>query len=256
VDPWQHDVLEILTTLREGSVGGRQPGAVDGRPLLLPPAEVFSAFRSDFTEFDWEHLTPKLYAKRPKLLHSADPIERKKRKSFADLEVLLYETVLRHNEHPNIVKYHGCVVANGRVTALKLYRHSKTLYQRCSDTAKPLDVDSIISHVRTALQHLHTNMYVRDDVGNKSQVSYCHTDVNAHNIMVTEDGDREVAVLIAFDSCAQAGQPLGKSMRLDPVGKTSHAGIDWRGLEEVETELRKVFPCAGRTPSGPGVQAI
>jgi len=256
VQLWQHDVLEILTTLREGSVGGRQPGAVDGRPLLLPPAEVFPAFRSDFTEFDWERLTPKLYAKRPMLLFSADPIERKERKSYADLEVLFYETVLRHNEHPNIVKYHGSIVVNGRVTALVLDRHSKTLYQRCSDTATPLDVDSIISQVRAALKHLHTNMYVRDDVGNKTQVSYCHNDVHVHNIMVTEDGDREVAVLVDFDSCAQAGHPLGKSMILDPVGKTSHAGIDWRGLEEVETELRRVFPCAGRTPSDAGVQAV
>jgi len=85
------------------------------------------------------------------------------------------------------------------------------------------------------------------------EVPFCHNDVN---IMITKGGDCEVAVLIDFDSCVQAGQPLGKTTILDPGGRTSHVGIDWRGLQKVETELRRVFPRTGCTSSDEGVQAV
>jgi len=240
------DVLKILAALPKDPARGSQPGELGGPPLVLPSAEIFPVFQSRFTEFHDQDWTSRFFLKQPRLLHAADPVVRKEIKSYMELELLLFESVLRHNEHPNIVKYHGCKVMGGLVVGLVLDRLLTTLYYRCFDTATPLDVDAILAQVRAALEHLHTNLYVRDDGGNRVQVPYCHNDVSVHNIMVTKDGDREVAVLMDFDSCVRAGLPLGKSMIRDPVGRTSKVEIDWRGFEDVEKHLREAFPCAGK----------
>lgn len=232
----------ILAELPPAGVDGPPPGELGGPPVHLPPDEVFPVFRPEYVEFDRQQMCPRYYVKRPKLLRSADPVRRQELRSFAESEVLFFETVLRHNEHPNIVKYHGCWVVDGWVVGLVLERLPTSLYLRCLDTKTPLNVESVIGQVRAALEHLHTNLYVCDNGGNKVQVPYCHNDVNVHNIMLAEDGDRDVAVLIDFDACVRAGRPLGKTMVLDPVGRTSNVDIDWRGLEEVESALREVFP--------------
>jgi len=234
-----------------GELDGPQvsPGELNGPQVYFNPVEVFPAFRPGFTEFKPANITPELYIKRPQLLFSMDPVEREKRKSYAESEVLLFETVLQHNEHDNIVKYHGCIVVDGRVTGLVLEKLPEMLLMRCLDTTRPLNVDDIIAQVQSALDHLHTKLHVRDKDGDKDaamvHVPFCHNDINMQNIMITKNGDREVAKLVDFDSCVREGLPLGKGMMLNRSAAESCLRNDERGLQLVEEELRKAFPAVG-----------
>jgi len=248
------DMLRIVRELPRKLVNGRQPGELCGPPLRLNPAEVFPAFRADFIEFDRRLLNRRLYMTVPQLIYSIDPAVRQERKAAAELKVLFCGTVLRHKEHPNIVKYHGCIAVDGRVTGLVLDRIFlgeclKTLYWRCQEKTTPLDVDAIVGQVRRALNHLNTGLYVRDDNGVQVQVTNCHNDIHMHNIMLTKDGDREVAVLIEFYMCVPAGQEY----LVNGAFVKSSVDNDWSGLQKVEDELREAFPGSGRTPSAVGV---
>jgi len=250
VRPWVVNLLKVHEQHSMVSVDGPQPGELGGRPLYFHPAEVFPAFYADFTEFNPLQLNRKFYVKRPMLFYSVDPVARRTNKAYADAEVLFCETVLRHNEHPNIVKYHGCIVADGRVAGLvfdrlALSKYSMTLQRRCEEKGTPLNVDNIVGQVRAALNHLRTNLYVRDKEGDPIQVAYCHNDVHTRNIMVIKDGDREVAVLIGFDCCALAGAQFV----LNGIVKTSSVDNDWRRLKQVEDKLRTAFPCTDHAPS-------
>eukprot|EP00168_Porphyra_purpurea_P019413 TRINITY_DN7727_c0_g1_i1.p1 TRINITY_DN7727_c0_g1~~TRINITY_DN7727_c0_g1_i1.p1 ORF type:complete len:325 (-),score=111.14 TRINITY_DN7727_c0_g1_i1:103-1077(-) len=238
-------VMPHVDGSRPGELDGPQasPGELDGSQVYFNPVEVFPAFRSGFTMIERAHIASELYIKRPQLLFSMDSTERKERMSYAEPEVLFFETVLKHNTlHPNIVKYHGCIVANGRVTGLVLDKLPEMLAMRCLRKASPLNVDDIISQVKAALDHLHNKLHIPVDGGAMVPVSYCHNAVNTQNIMITKRGDREVAVLIDFDSCVLEGLPLGKGMLLNRSAKTSCKDNDVLGLQMVENELRAAFP--------------
>lgn len=187
-------IEKILAELPSERVASPPPRDLGGPSLHFPPEEVFPAFQADFIEFEREQISPRYFVKRPKLLRSADPVERKELKCYAESEVLFFETLLPHDEHPHIVKCRGCWVINGWVAGLVLERLPTSQYLECSDTETPLDVESVIGQVRAALEHLHTNLYVCDSDGNKVQVPYCHKDVNVHSIMLTKDGERDVGL--------------------------------------------------------------
>jgi serine/threonine protein kinase len=110
-------------------------------------------------------------------------------------ETLIMEQISQ-SPHPNIIKYHGCRVRRGRITAIVLERLDCTLTQYISTPAfQGLDKARFIEALESAVDYLHS-------------LGLAHNDINPYNIMV-RDG---MPVLIDFGSC----QPFG--MRLQSLG--------------------------------------
>jgi serine/threonine protein kinase len=117
-------------------------------------------------------------------------------------EVLVMEKISK-TPHPYVVRYHGCTVHRGRITALAMERLGKTLhhYAHCrgecdhSTTFEQIDKQAFLAGVESAVKFLHS-------------LGLAHNDINPRNIMVRETSDGDGActpVLIDFDSCAPFG---------------------------------------------------
>ena len=108
-------------------------------------------------------------------------------------EILLHEAhmceILRRHPHPNIASYLGCIRDEGLVTGLCFVRYKETLFERLSDSNRPLNLRPSLEGVKNGLDHLH-------DLGLN------HNDVNPANIMLD---DEDVPVIIDFDSCQREG---------------------------------------------------
>lgn len=109
-------------------------------------------------------------------------------------EAEIYE-VLRQHPHPNIARYHGCVVGeNDRFRGICLQRYSATLRQRVE--RKPAlsepEMRRLMQGIRDGVAHLHL-------------LGLVHNDLNPSNVMV-EDG---TAIIIDFDLCRRQGDPMG-----------------------------------------------
>ncbi|KAK1768689.1 kinase-like domain-containing protein [Phialemonium atrogriseum] len=139
--------------------------------------------------------SPCVYIKRPGL----NNYETLKESNLIP-KALLDETVIMEqiskSPHPNIIKYHGCRVRRGRITAILLEKLDSTLKQYASTPDfQRLDKASFFEALKSAVDFLHS-------------LGLAHNDINPDNIMV-KDG---TAVLIDFGSC----QPFGK--RLQSLG--------------------------------------
>ena len=107
-------------------------------------------------------------------------------------EALITEQISK-TRHPNIVKYYGCRVRRGRITAIVLERLDQTLTQYADTPAfEQLDKAKFFAALESAIDYLHS-------------LGLAHNDINPGNIMV-KDG---LPILIDFGSC----QPYGKNLR-------------------------------------------
>lgn len=78
---------------------------------------------------------------------------------------------LKKHPHPNIANYYGCVVQGSHITGICLERYVEDVYERVwLRKACNVDVDSVISQIRSALVHIHG-------------LGLCHNDVSPQNIM-------------------------------------------------------------------------
>ncbi|KAI1172336.1 kinase-like domain-containing protein [Nemania sp. FL0916] len=131
------------------------------------------------------------FIKRPGL----DCYESMKESEYVPRSVLDETTIMEQlskTPHPNIIKYYGCRVKRGRITALVLELLDQTLTQFKSDgKLSSLDKEKFMDSLQSAVNHLHS-------------LGLAHNDINPDNIMV-KDG---MPVLIDFGSCARAGQRL------------------------------------------------
>ena len=91
--------------------------------------------------------------------------------------------------HPNIVRYHGCIIRDGRVTGIVLDRLPATLSQRVGTNPQDFDIKSCMEKLTNAVEYLHS-------------LGRAHNDINPHNIMVT---DHDEPVLIDLESCLPLG---------------------------------------------------
>jgi serine/threonine protein kinase len=115
-------------------------------------------------------------------------------KSVLD-ETLIMEQISK-TPHPYIVKYHGCRVRRGRITAIVLEQLDCTLSQYVSTPGfEGLDKARFLEALESAVDYLHS-------------LGVAHNDISPDNIMV-RDG---MPVLIDFGSCALYG------MRLQSLG--------------------------------------
>lgn len=112
-------------------------------------------------------------------------------------EVHALQLVSRHPPHPNIVKYHGCRVRRGFITAIVLERvEGETLWKYALDGGK-VDKAPFMAALRSAIVYLH------------SVVGVAHNDLNPSNIMVGKD---RMPVLIDFGSARPLGCKMGFSV--------------------------------------------
>ncbi|KAK2471859.1 hypothetical protein H9L39_16542 [Fusarium oxysporum f. sp. albedinis] len=173
------------------------------------------------------------YVKKPKLEDYLDP----ELEARMTLEIEVWE-LIRRRPHEGLAVYHGCVVADGRVSGLCFERYEQTLMQRVNPKAlsKPdftrsdrslvqNDIKQCLQTIREALEHLHS-------------IGFSHNDLNPSNIMMGKDNR---AVIIDMDSSCRIGESLEKKKRtygwLDEHVNYSTFDNDLKALDEVETWL-------------------
>jgi hypothetical protein len=79
------------------------------------------------------------YIKRPKFLCLDDAEETKMLPKMLAEEAAVLESLKQH-PHRNLVKYHGCVGARGRIVGLAVEKHEVILQYRFEDDPRDLDV--------------------------------------------------------------------------------------------------------------------
>ncbi|KAI1745453.1 kinase-like domain-containing protein [Xylaria scruposa] len=167
---------ECRALLKRVDDGEIYPHVPTDLPLTIAPAELNGS---------------NAFIKRPGLVC----YESMKGTDYVPKSVLDETTIMEKiskRPHPNIVKYHGCRVNRGRITALVLELLDQTLTQFKPDgKLQSLDRDKFVEALQSAVDYLHS-------------LGLAHNDINPDNIMV-KDG---MPVLIDFGSCAPVGQRL------------------------------------------------
>jgi len=106
-------------------------------------------------------------------------------------ETLIMEALLR-NSHHNIIRYRGCRLRRGRITAIVLDQHDQTLSQ-LAETPEFSDFNKaeLYKGVESAVDHIHS-------------MGLAHHDINPDNIMFRN----KTPILIDFGSCQPFGEVL------------------------------------------------
>lgn len=113
------------------------------------------------------------------------------------LEVKMMQ-VIKRTPHQNIVKFHGCVVEDGRIVGLCLQKCPENLKDRLGKK-KIVDSKRVLKELNSAVSHLHS-------------LGYSHNDIHPGNIMFGENGG---VVLSDFDYAGIIGVKLGHKTRND-----------------------------------------
>lgn len=116
--------------------------------------------------------------------------------------------ILKRHSHPNIARYLGCRVVNGRIMGICFANYQDNLMQRVNPS----------SHMKRTFQYNSQTLKNRDDIldGVERGIKHLHSlrlihnDINPTNIMF--DGD--TPIITDFDSCRPAGTSL------EMVGRT------------------------------------
>ncbi|KAG4416729.1 hypothetical protein IFR04_010131 [Cadophora malorum] len=129
------------------------------------------------------------WIKRPSLLCCEDV------KAFGQIPKLLQTEIaameiLSANPHPNIAKYHGCIVKCGRVVGIVLDKYATTLEDRVLESSRPFDKILCLDQVKSAIDHIHS-------------LGLAHNDINPNNIMLD---DTDTAFLIDIGCCCPVGE--------------------------------------------------
>lgn len=131
--------------------------------------------------------------------------------------------LLRQNRHPNIVRYHGCLIRRDRIVGIVFDRHWKTLSERI-EHGRDFDADVCMSSITSAVQHLHS-------------LGLAHNDLNPSNIMVDES---DTSFVIDYGSCQPFGNDLitaGSRGWIDEEFITSAQKHDEVALTKIRTWL-------------------
>ncbi|KAK1037251.1 hypothetical protein LTR74_018824, partial [Friedmanniomyces endolithicus] len=151
-------------------------------PIALPSLTVFRPCEAHKNN---------IYIKRPQLASCDD----------ADVAALLPRLMsdeatvlecLKKRPHPNLIKYHGCTLKDGRVTGLALEKHDVLLLYRYEDRPLPFNTAACMDEIRAGVRHLHS-------------LGLAHNDLNPMNILLDQD---DHPVIIDFGSCKKFGEHL------------------------------------------------
>lgn len=157
--------------------------------IPIPPLHIWPPFPKEFTQAP-DPIPQSYYIKKPSLINYGDSGE-----PFSVRQLLANEAevceILRTSPHPNVAKYYGCIVHDGRITGLCFARYGSNLLETVKST-RPVDVDRWVNQISQGISHLHS-------------LGLVHCDINPKNVVL--DGD--TLVIIDFDSCRKEGERLG-----------------------------------------------
>lgn len=145
--------------------------------------------------------------------------------------------VIRRNPHPNIVRYHGCVVKRRRIIGMVLDRYAVTLHERVEEgDYGPFDTEAYMAAIESGVEHLHS-------------FNLAHNDLNPKNIMLD---DYDAPIIIDLGSCRPVGQELltaGTPGWMDAdYDLTSNQSNDQSALRMIRTWLRDHEATMSRLP--------
>ncbi len=208
--------------------------------IKIPPSACCPLFRSIFKAGP-DPLPDDYYIKRPALIsydricNSTNPYQ------ISDsvlAEVQICETLKQH-PHPNIARYLGCQVREGRIIGICFAQYQKNLMEKvnpksymkrsfhCSDWTLE-DIDACLDGIEKGVRHLHS-------------LGLVHNDINPANIMFEKDG---TPVIIDFGSCRAIGQNLegvGRTYEwYDDSVQQSVPTNDWDAIHEIREWLSDV----------------
>lgn len=164
------------------------------------------------------------YLKRPSLLYYDDAPDRPDygRQILSEVEAC---EVFRSRPHPNIARYLGCVVKDGRIRGLCFVRYPLTLSQMLKDGTH-LQSSICLRGIEAGVRHMHN-------------LGFVHNDLNPSNIMM--DGDNPI--IIDFDSCKRTGDNLGSKTGTFGwalvEGESAQQENDLHSLCEIQAALTK-----------------
>ncbi|KAI0550630.1 kinase-like domain-containing protein [Xylaria curta] len=159
--------------------------------VRIPPEHIWPLADPKFTQAP-EPLPATCYHKRPNLLAYQGAEDDHDFLPTTILNEAEACELLRKHPHPNIARYLGCVVRDGRIKGLGFEKYPITLDKILED-GTPFDKDQCMRGIEAGVQHMH-------DLG------LVHNDLNPANIMI--DGGNPV--IIDFDSCKPEGEELMK----------------------------------------------
>ncbi|KAJ0162185.1 hypothetical protein CTA2_4967 [Colletotrichum tanaceti] len=178
--------------------------------LLIPATAYSPLFVPTFTRAP-DPLPSNTYVKKPSLISydriHGGPLEN----SIADdvlAEVRVCE-LLRQNPHPNIARYLGCQVLDGRIVGICFAKYEKTLMEAVNP---PGFMKRMSSATRQGVSNHHGRQLdgIEDGLKHLHSLKLVHNDLNPSNIMM----DGRTWVIIDFGSCRYEGESL------DGVGRT------------------------------------
>ncbi|RMZ73496.1 kinase-like domain [Pyrenophora seminiperda CCB06] len=155
---------------------------------LLPDDDVYPKAPWNITTFTLP-INDKLFSKGPKLHEAFVGTGLLPKLILQEVKIL---ELLRNNPHPNIIRYHGCLIKRGRIVGMVLDRYPMTLEQRLKDGTRHLDVETCMRKVTSAVDHIHA-------------LELAHNDLTPMNIMVD---DHDTPFIIDFGSCERSGYKL------------------------------------------------
>ncbi|KAI1139119.1 kinase-like protein [Hypoxylon sp. FL0543] len=111
-------------------------------------------------------------------------------------EAAALQHISHYEQHPNLVKFHGCRVRRGRITGLMMdrYKYDLNEFMRWRNT---VDKERFLYCLESAIRRLHS-------------LGLAHNDINPRNIMVNEASGEPV--LVDFGSCHKIGDKLTASL--------------------------------------------
>src|SRR5579862_4452345 len=156
----------------------------------IPASRIWPPFPKSFTRAP-KPLPHDCYVKRPSLLYYGDT------KASTELSRLLFNEaevceILMGSPHPNIARYLGCIVEDGRITGLCFVKYGMSLLERATKSSPSIAIDLCLQGIRAGMEHLHG-------------LGLIHCDLNPTNILMTGD----TPVIVDFDSCRREGETLG-----------------------------------------------
>lgn len=211
-------------------IGNSKPDLDEVVDISEIPHEIFPAYEHQlFGEIIKQPDSKIDYLKRPNLslYNEAESMSNYTEKiaAFMRAEASVFKA-LRTSPHDNLIMSRGCLVSDGRVTALCLPKLKITLRDRVQSLGQYVDTAKYIPTLRASIAHLHN-------------LGFAHNDVNPLNVMF--DADDKI-MLIDFDAALPLGEELikfGTDKWNDGHSDVSCIRNDLNGLELIEQYLNE-----------------
>lgn len=154
-----------------------------------------------------------MYVKRPRLVYF-DIQHRRDQIALNFLEEALVCERIANSPHPNLAKYYGALVVNGRISGLCFERYEESLLDKsgCSSNQERARIilpreerEKIVKQITDGLTHLESLGLIQELI---------HTCITPSKIMFQRQRESEgiVVKIVGFDCCKEKGTPLKEWM--------------------------------------------